>query len=345
MPNGADVAGGSGLISLAVTLGSFIGGFFGGGGPTVNPQAPVPSGFTPSGRFEGFIDVRTGLPPTEQVLFGAEHGNLFLQRALVRAPIPTPAEGGPPLVTERFAQLPGPFVPEPDLPILQELGIPFVPAPLQIFPFEPGFPLPPGIFPRIPEPDAPELEEIPDIPRLEEIDMAADAPLLAGFLPAVRGALPQVAGPTAGAIGGGLISDVLSGLFARAPQETGLGQIPLPARRGALPAGRPSTQILRRIHMSTGVRVKLSSAKSLIRQLGLQNGARCLGISITEACTLIITPSPRRRRGISGSDIRIVKRTARRFQALQEDLSGLGRRRGPTRRRVRHVKTAAIAHA
>ena len=177
--------------------------------------------------------------------------------------------------------------------------------------------------------------------------MAADAPLLAGFLPAIRGALPQVAGPTVGAIGGGLISDVLSGLFARAPQETGLGQVPLPARRGptAIAAERPSTRILRQVQMATGVRVKLSSAKALIRQLGLQNGARCLGISITDACTLIITPSPRRRRGISGSDIRIVKRTARRFQALQEDLSGLGRRRGPTRRRVRHVRTAAIAHA
>ncbi len=337
MPNGADVPGGTGLVQLAVTLGTFIGGFFGGSAPFVNVQAPVPSGFTPSGRFEGFIDVRTGKPPTEQVLFGAEHGNLFLQRALVPGPIPTPAQGGPPLVTERFADLPGPFVAPAPLPILQELGIPFVDEPEPIF-----VPPPIPISPFVPGPaPVPDVEE-------EELPMAADAPLLAGFLPAVRGALPQIAGPTAGAIGGGLISDVLSGLFARAPQETGLGQVPLPARRGvtAVAQERPSTRILRQVQMATGVRVKLSSAKALIRQLGLQNGARCLGISITDACTLIITPSPRRRRGISGSDIRIVKRTARRFQALQEDLSGLGRRgRAPARRRVRHVRTAAIAHA
>ena len=335
MPNGADVPGGTGLVQLAVTLGTFIGGFFGGGGPTVNPQAPVPSGFTPTGRFEGFIDVRTGQPPTEQVLFGAEHGNLFLQRALVPGPIPTPAEGGPPLVTERFRDLPGPFVAPAPLPILQELGIPF-----QEEPSFPTIPFEPAPFVSRPAP-------VPDVPEEEELPMAADAPLLAGFLPAVR-ALPQIAGPTGGAIAGGLISDVLSGLFARAPQETGLGQVPLPARRGvtAVAQERPSTRILRQVHMATGVRVKLSSAKALIRQLGLQNGARCLGISITDACTLIITPSPRRRRGISGSDIRIVKRTARRFQALSEDLSGLGRRRAaPRRRRAQHVRTAAIAHA
>ena len=89
-------------------VGKAIAGFFGFGGGRGPTQAPVPAGFTPSGRFEGFIDVRTGEPPSEQVLFGAEHGNPFLLRALVpgpagRAPIPTPAEGGPPLVTERFA--------------------------------------------------------------------------------------------------------------------------------------------------------------------------------------------------------------------------------------------------
>ncbi len=326
MPNGADVPGGTGLIQLGVTLGTFIAGFFGGGGPTVNIQAPVPSGFQPSGKFEGFIDVRTGAPPTEQVLFGAERGNPFLLRALVPAPIPTPAEGGPPLVTERFKALPGPFVPEPDIPILQELGIPF-PEPVPQFrprPFEPG-PIPGPI----PEPDV--LEE----------EMAVDSPLLAGFggLPAVR----AVATPTVSGFLGGLAQDVLSG-FLRAPQELGMAQVPARvAGTQIAPAEKPSTRILRQIQASTGVRVKLSSAKALIRQLGLQNGARCLGISVTDACTLIITSSPRRRRGISGSDIRIVKRTARRFQALQEDLSGLvSRRRAAPRRRRQHVH--AVQH-
>ena len=325
MPNGADVPGGTGIIPLlTVGVKAFVAELFGGGGgaPFVNPQAPVPSGFTPSGKFEGFIDVRTGLPPTEQVLFGAERGNIFLQRALVRAPIPTPAEGGPPLVTERFAQLPGPFV-DPGLGIL--------PFELRDIPEDPTF------IPRqIPEPDV-----------LEDEDMAVDAPLLAGFsgfLPAVR----QAASPTIGAIAGGLISDILPGLFTRAPQEMGLGQVPAP-QRGGLPrpfapenGERPSTRILRQIRAATGVRIKLTSAKALIRQLGLQMAANCLRISITDACTLAISPSPRRRRGISGSDIRIVKRTARRFQALQQDLSGLGSRRRAAPRRRRHVH--AIQH-
>jgi len=297
--------------ALFSTIGGFIGGLFGGGrGPT---QAPVPAGFEPSGKFEGFIDVRTGAPPTEQVLFGAERGNPFLLRAL----IPTPAQGGPPLVTERFQALPGPFVPEPDLPILQELGIPF------------------------PE-EIPQLERFqPDVRREE---MAVDSPLLAGFggLPAVR----TVAGPTISGFLGGLAQDVVSG-FLRAPQELGMAQVPGPVSRTGqaiqpFAQEKPSTRILRQIHAVTGVRVKLSSAKALIRQLGLQNGARCLGISVTDACTLIITSSPRRRRGISGSDIRIVKRTARRFQALQEDLSGLVSRRRAAPRRRRHVH--AIQH-
>lgn len=324
MPNGGDVPGGTGLVQLGVTLGTFIAGFFGGGGPTVNVQEPVPEGFTASGKFEGFIDVRTGLPPTSQVLFGAERGNPFLLRALVRQPIPTPAEGGPPLVTERFQALPGPFVPEPDLPVLQELGIPF-PEPLPR-----GMPPIPFQGREIPEPDV--LED----------EMAVDSPLLSGFgsfLPAVR----SVATPTVSGFLGGLAQDVVSG-FLRAPQELGMAQVP--ARRVGTqiaPAEKPSTRILRQIHASTGVRVKLSSAKALIRQLGLQNGARCLGITVTDACTLIITASPRRRRGISGSDIRIVKRTARRFQALQEDLSGLvSRRRAAPRRRRAHVH--AIQH-
>jgi len=172
--------------------------------------------------------------------------------------------------------------------------------------------------------------------------MAVDAPLLSGFgsfLPAVRSA----ATPTVSGFIGGLAQDVLSG-FLRAPQELGMAQVPARVARG-IPqvAEKPSTRILRQIQASTGVRVKLSSAKALIRQLGLQNGARCLGISITDACTLIITSSPRRRRGISGSDIRIVKRTARRFQSLQEDLSGLvSRRRAAPRRRRQHVH--AVQH-
>ncbi len=238
-----------------------------------------------------------------------------------RAPIPTPAEGGPPLVTERFEDLPGPFV-DPGLGIMPfELrGIPEEP-PSEFLPFQPR---------PIPEPDV--LEE----------DMAVDAPLLSGVggLPAIF----QRTTPIIGGVLGGLAQDLITG-FLRAPQELGTAQIPARvAQVGRVcPPERPSTQILRRIFQNTGVRIKLSAAKSLTRQLGLQAAANCLRVSITDLCTLIITPSPRRRRGISGSDIRIVKRTARRFQALQEDLSGLvSRRRAAPRRRPRHVH--ALAH-
>ena len=234
-----------------------------------------------------------------------------------RAPIPLPSEGGPPLVTERFRE-------EEPLPILQELGIPFL---------DPGF-----LDPRITQPVFGPVRT-PDVGRF---DMAVDAPLLAGVggLPAIF----QRTTPIIGGVLGGLAQDILSG-FLRAPQELGAAQVP--ARRAPQLMQRqmekPSTRILRRIFENTGVRIKLSAAKALTRQLGLEAAANCLRVTVMELCTLIITPSPRRRRGISGSDIRIVKRTARRFQSLQEDLSGLvSRRRAAPRRRKQHVH--AVAH-
>ena len=310
MPNGADVPGipipvpipvpGPSFADIGSAIGKFFGGFFGDGGQVFGPEL--------SSVFRGIFE-RAGVTPVA----GGPTG-------LLLEPIPTPAEGGPPLVTERFRDLPGPFV-DPGLGIMPfELrGIPEPESVPQFLPFEPR---------PIPEPDV--LEE----------DMALDATLLAGFGgPLVRQGTQAVA-PTLGAIAGGFLEN----LFFRPVQETGLGQVPIPQRRQLTPlqAEKPSTRILRMIQNNTGVRVKLSSAKALIRQLGLQNGARCLGISVTDACTLIITPSPRRRRGISGSDIRIVKRTARRFQSLQEDLSGLVSRRRAAPRRRRHVH--AIQH-
>ncbi len=259
-----------------------------------------------------------------EALFGLDGGGgepAAVSAITGRAPIPSPAEGGPPLVTGQVPDVP---FEEERLPILQELGIPFLAERIsspRFAPFIPG----PAPFPDV-----------------ERFDMAVDAPLLSGVggLPAIF----QRTTPIIGGVLGGLAQDIVSG-FLRAPQELGTGQIPARvAEAGRLcPPERPSTRILRRIFQNTGVRIKLTSAKALARQLGLQNAARCLGVTITELCTLVITPSPRRRRGISGSDIRIVKRTARRFQALQEDLSGLvSRRRAAPRRRTKHVH--AIAH-
>ena len=325
MPNG-DVPGGTGVIGPIVSLvTSTLGRFFGGGGHDPGEHLSSLPSIQISNEIQRVVEGFSGTRITQSLIETGQFPDIAALRVeqgrdpiTGRFPILTPAQGGPPLVTERFADLPGPFVREPALPILQELGIPF-PEPEAFLPRARG----------LPEPDV--LEE----------DMAIDVPLLSGFgglLPAVRG----VAAPTVSGFIGGLAQDVLSGLFARAPQELGVGQVPMRRAQAAI-AERPSTRILRQILNATGVRVKLSSAKALVRQLGLQNGARCLGISITDACTLIITPSPRRRRGISGSDIRIVKRTARRFQSLQEDLSGLvSRRRAAPRRKARHVH--AIAH-
>jgi len=240
-----------------------------------------------------------------------------------RFPIPTPAEGGPPLVTERFADLPGPVV-DPGLGILGGFELRGIPEP--VFGVS-QFPAP---IPRpIPEPDV--LEEA----------MAVDAPLLAGFgslLPAIRQAAPA----TIGGFLGSVTEQLIPALFSRAPQEIGLGQVPQIAARQICPPGveKPSTRILRMIKQNTGVSVKLTRAKALIRELGLQNAARCLGIGAQEACALLIAASPRRRRGISGSDIRIVKRTARRFESLKHALGHLGGRAAPHHaRRKRHVVT------
>jgi len=181
------------------------------------------------------------------------------------------------------------------------------------------------------------LPPIPDVPELVEgplgfegiTDMPVDVPLLtSSFLPAVRGATtPAITGFL-----GGIAQDLVQGFF-RPVQELGLGQVP--ARQPATqvsqvgcPPEKPHTRILRFIKMNTGVSIKLSRAKSLIRELGLENAARCLGVNVSEACSLLIVASPRRRRGISASDIRIVKRTARRFENLKHDLGHLSSRTG-----------------
>lgn len=188
------------------------------------------------------------------------------------------------------------------------------------------------------------LPPIPDVPEVvqgpvgfEGVDiMPVDVPLLSGigtpFLPAVR----SVAQPTLQGVVGGLAGGFLSE-FLRPIQETGLGTVPMRQavpQVGGCPAEKPHTRILRAIKMQTGVSINLSRAKSLIRELGLENAARCLGISAGEVCSLLIVASPRRRRGISASDIRIVKRTARRFENLKHALGHLGgRSHHPHRRR------------
>lgn len=208
-----------------------------------------------------------------------------------RLPIPTPQQGGPPLVTERFATLP----PIPDV-----------------------------------------LEFTSGVVGFEGVDiMPVDVPLLAGLLPAVR----TVAQPTLQGVVGGLAGGFLSE-FLRPIQETGLGTVPMrqpTAQLTGCPTEKPHTRVLRAIKANTGVSINLSRAKSLIRELGLEAAARCLAITAMEACSLLIVASPRRRRGISASDIRIVKRTARRFDSLKHALGHLGGRTTHHHRRRAHA--------
>jgi len=274
------------------------------------------------GAIPGVPEEAVSFPALAETVFGGDD----VSPVTGRAPIPSPAEGGPPFVTGQVPDVP---FQEQELPILQELGIPFLPFPTGgtsfIDPFTQFRQFTPGPAP------------VPDV----EDFMAVDATIFqagVGGLPALLGRTT----PIIGGVLGGLAQDLVQG-FLRAPQEMGAAQVPQRIPRAQMPAERPSTRILRRIFENTGVRIKLSAAKALTRQLGLQAAANCLRVSVMDLCTLIITPSPRRRRGISGSDIRIVKRTARRFQALQEDLSGLvSRRRAAPRRRPRHVH--ALAH-
>lgn len=314
MPNGGDVPGGSGIVPLITGAIQSLFGFGGGksAGEVAHEQLVISNITT---RIITRIAKGQSITPADSAHLGLS----FANQAGVDAAVANERLRifGPP-VTERFETLP-PFVPAPDLPILQELGIPFMDEPVQPEFFQPG-----------PAP----------VPDVGGFDMAVDAPLLSGV-----GGLPAVLGRTTPIIGGvlgGLAQDFLSG-FLRAPQEMGAAQVPQRIPQAQMPMEKPSTRILRRIFQNTGVRIKLSAVKALARQLGLQAAANCLRITAQELCQLIITPSPRRRRGISGSDIRIVKRTARRFQSLQEDLSGLvSRRRAAPRRRTRHVH--GLAH-
>lgn len=260
---------------------SFFSGLF--GGTTKFPAPP--------GAQQRFFEARTaalaaGLDPQPSIDDPA--GQEALSEFLGRLPIPTPEQGGPELVTERFRNLP---------PIL----------------------------------DAPEFSQGPL--GFEGISiMPVDVPLLAGFqslLPAIRGITQPTIQGAIGGLAGGFLSE-----FLRPIQETGLGtvpmrqQVPQVSPGGCPPAEKPHTRILRFIKMNTGVSIKLSRAKSLIRELGLEGAARCLGVTVSEVCSLLIVRSPRRRIGISAADIRIVKRTARRFESLKHALGHLGGRPG-----------------
>ena len=307
MPNG-DIPGGSGFIGATVSVIQSILGF--GGGKSSAEQAAQTA-------FAAAVEV-DALKLLPQFIAGkvpVTKDEFFIFQGLTQQIAEGKARlAAQPLVTERFETLP-PFEPAADLPVLQELGIPFMDEPVQ-----PEFrPIPPRLGP-IPEPDF--LEE----------KMPVDVPLLtSSFLPALR----QATTPSIQAIIGGFTGGLLQEVF-RPTGELGLGQIPLTqavARVGACPPEKPSTRILRSIKANTGVSINLSRAKSLIRELGLEHAARCLAITAQEVCQLLIVASPRRRRGISASDIRIVRRTARRFENLKHDLGHLGSR---PHRRARH---------
>ena len=162
-------------------------------------------------------------------LFGGGDGPAPVSPITGRPPIPSPAEGGPPFVT---GQVPDDPFQREELPILQELGIPFLdPFVKQFRSFQPG-----------PAP----------VPDVERFDMAVDATIFqagVGGLPAILGRTQ----PIVGGVIGGLIQDI-AGSFLRAPQEMGAAQVPQRVPRAQLPAERPSTRILRRIFENTGVR-------------------------------------------------------------------------------------------
>ena len=287
-----------GFISAAV---DFFSGLFGGGDEV---RATAFESVTQEQRNVALARAARGREPRtgfEAEIFASIPPALLQQQqeqfevaAFPRPPIPTPEEGGPELVTERFRNLP-------------------------------------------PFPDAPEF--VSGTFGLEGIDiMPVDVPLLSSFLPAIRQAAPTIQG-LIGGFTGGLLQEVF-----RPTGELGLGQIPMrqPAAQvpGVCPPEKPHTRILRFIKMNTGVSIKLSRAKAMIRELGLENAARCLGINVSEVCSLLIVASPRRRRGISASDIRIVKRTARRFDSLKHALGHLGGRTG-----IHHHRRRTTRHA
>ncbi len=242
------------------------------------------------------------------------------------------------------------FAASQDQPILPRVsgifGVPLAPS---IFSGRVPIPLPEQGGPALVTERFQTLPPIPDVPELVEgplgfegiTDMPVDVPLLtSSFLPAIRQAAPTIQG-LIGGFTGGLLQEVF-----RPTGELGLGQIPITRQPvaqvspGGCPPEKPHTRILRFIKMNTGVSIKLSRAKSLIRELGLENAARCLGVNVSEACSLLIVASPRRRRGISASDIRIVKRTARRFENLKHDLGHLSGRTGHIHHRRRATRHA-----
>lgn len=302
-----DVPGGSGPVAIIGPIIDIFTGLFGGGGKSAaehqaqaefEAQLAVDTNtvFQAVVRGDVFPDVATFQFAQQFTQPEIDAARLEQGRDPItgKFPIPTPEQGGPELVTERFRNLP---------PIL----------------------------------DAPEFVSAPF--GFEGVTMPVDVPLLAGaFLPAIRGVVqPSIQG-IVGGLAGGFLSE-----FLRPPQEMGLGQVPSRAGTTAVaqvngcPPEKAHTRILRFIKQSTGVGVKLSRAKSLIKELGLENAARCLGITAMEACSLLLVSSPRRRRGISASDVRIVKRTARRFESLKHDLSHIGGR-GPIHHRRRAHK-------
>lgn len=290
-----------GVISSLV---DFFSGLFGGGGTTLLEEQHKFAVATPApvraASVQAFVEGQPADPVFSALLALGEIDEpaiLQLREEQGRDPItgrlaiPLPEQGGPPLVTERFRNLPP--LPEVSPLILGPVGFEGISA------------------------------------------MPVDVPLLSTLLPAVRGVVQPTVQGVIGGLAGGFLQE-----FLRPIQETGLGTVPARVavpQVGGCPAEKPHTRILRFIKQQTGVSINLSRAKSLIRELGLENAARCLGISAGEVCSLLIVASPRRRRGISASDIRIVKRTARRFENLKHALGHLGGRAAHHPHRRRHV--------
>jgi len=150
------------------------------------------------GAIPGVPEEAVSFPALAETIFGGGD----VSPITGRAPIPSPAEGGPPLVSRRDV----PFERE-ELPILQELGIPFLDFPTGgtsfIDPFTQFRQFTPGPAP---------------VPDVERFDMAVDVPILqagVGGLPALLGRTQ----PIIGGVLGGLAQDIVSGTSPDADGE------------------------------------------------------------------------------------------------------------------------------
>lgn len=186
------------------------------------------------------------------------------------------------------------------------------------------------------EPDP--LRAEPDTGTAEEVETVEAVPIHSRIISAIAGLIPPIAAGTAIGVGtsiGEAVGSAVGGTAVAPPEPattpSGFGFDNFLADPGgsSMPGmnGRPPTiaqvrgMILSQIGAQHGRRsFSYNTARRILRDLGEEAGARCLGITAGQACFLLIHPPKRRGRQITPKQINRAMGAYKRVRALNKSV-------------------------